>query len=1090
MMFFCIFLCYSLNAQNSTSEKTITGVIHDEQTGESLPGASIIVEGTTIGTVSDAQGNFRLSLPANVNEVQISFVGYVTQKVTLDGTLHLVISLSEDSHGLSEVVVIGYGSQKKETLTGAISVVGSKELVQSPTANISNALVGRLPGVSSVQASGEPGYNTSTIRIRGVATLNTGGHDPLVVIDGIEATNEQFNSLDPNDIQNISILKDASSTAVYGVRGANGVIIITTKRGDTGAPKINVNYRFGISQVASKIKFLDSYNYALFRNEAIKNDGDPNYERYYFTEDDLWKFKNNRDYTDAEIDQMVMNGTIDAGQANILRNSPALYYSDQDKYNLIFGGNSPQQQLNVNISGGGEHLRYFTSVGYFTQDGIFSNTEYAGKDINSSYNRYNIRSNLDVNVIKNLTLSVSLSGQFEKNRGIEAEGGGTSQHSRYKQMLNMFFWTPPWNPSFPVDEHGGRLISGFVSGTHPFNEKGNGSTSVLSYLLSRGMNNFYTSNLSFSINPKYDMGFLTKGLTISGTFSYNDTYRKGFVEYNTPPSYTVQRNPENPLELIYIGGVSSSTSITDMQYQTKRSQIYIEGRINYDRKFGNHAVTGMILYNARRTKSPGLQYNVPEGLLGLAGRVTYDFDSRYLAEINIGYNGSENFPKGKRFGLFPALSLGWIVSNESFFPQNEWITWLKFRGSYGEVGSDRNRGDRFLYNPNVWQDGRTGSYQAYWFGNSDGTSENPRYSGAIEGKLGNPEVTWERAKKMNIGAEIRFFSNRLSFTGDLFQEKRDNILWTASSTPSIIGVSSSNLPLVNIGKVSNKGFEMVLSWKDGYGDFRYGISGNVSYARNTVDYMDEPENPHEWMNSTGFSMSQYKGLKSDGFYNTEEEVNNRPFVDFVGNKVQVGDIRYVDINNDGIINDKDHVPIGYSNLPRYTFGGNIDLSWKGFSISALFTGSYKGSMAMYGSENFFINPFIRSVGAALDWQYEGRWTPEKAAQGIKCTFPRASMYNAGTQNAAPGQLSDFWLRSTEFLKLKNLEISYSFNNLEALKRIGLSSARIYINGNNLYTWFSKLEDGFDPEVMDTSYNSEGFLYPPLRSYNIGISIQF
>lgn len=1058
-------------------KKQITGRIVDTQ-GEAIIGANIIEVGTTNGTVTDMDGNFTLSVEPDAT-IRISYIGYLPQDINTAGKSSFNIVLQEDTQALEEVVVVGYGIQKKVTLTGAVSTLRNKEILQSPTANVSSALVGRIPGISSLQPTGEPGYNQATIRIRGVSTLNTGGHDPVIIIDGVQTTFQQFNSLDFNDIQSISVLKDASSTAVYGIQGANGVIIVTTKRGESGSPRISMSYRYGISQATNTLKMLGSYEYALFRNEAILNDKEDTYMRILFDDEDIWKFKNNRDYTDAEID--AMNLTPD--QKNALRNSPALYYSSHDLYSDQFGGSSPQQQLNVNISGGTENFRYYTSVGYLSQDGLFKDAKYAGKDVNSHYDRYNIRSNIDVDIAKNLEMSIEFGGQFEKNSGIKGKDGDvTSLYSRYKEMTVTILGSPPWSLSGFYD---GKLVSDIPGSVHPLGDKG-GYYNPTQYLLTRNILNFYNTNVNSTITLTHDMEYLTEGLTLSGRISYNGSYRKGWEENIPVPSYSMYRNPENPLELIYVGGVTYPSSIYDKAYQTKRTQLYLEGKLNYQRTFGDHNVSGMVLYNARRTKYPGLLYGVPEGMLGLASRVTYDYDNRYLAELNIGYNGSENFPPEKRFGLFPAYSLGWIASNESFFPKNDWITWLKFRGSYGITGNDRVGGRRFLYLPSTWAYTGTGIGNGYRFGSTDGTFEDPKYGGAREGAVGNPNVTWEKAQKINAGVEITFLRNRLSFTGDFFQEKRNNILWNRGSVPSIV---AADLPPANIGEVNNKGYEIVVSWRDNIQDFNYGIGANVSYARNKIIFQDEPENPYEWMNSTGFSLGQYKGFKINGFYNNEEQASNRPYVPYDGNRVQAGDIRYIDIDGDGTVDNHDRVPIGYSNLPRYAFAGNLDFSYKGFSVSALFTGTLQGSMLITATlgDNYITNPFYMGDGAAMVWQYEGHWTPEKAEQGGEITFPRASMRTSETQNA---QMNELWLRSSEFLRLKNLEISYTFPELRYLKQMGISNVRVYVNGNNLATWRSKLVDGYDPEQMDANAASDGYLYPPMKSYNLGINVTF
>lgn len=1053
----------------------VSGVVTDGQ-DLPIPGVTVVEKGTGNGTTTDFNGKFSIQVSSQDAILVFSFIGMTTVERSIGDNRVINIQMDDDLESLNEVVIVGYGKQEKQTVTGAIVSVGNDAIVQTPVSNVSNALVGRAAGLSAVQSSGEPGDNAATIRIRGVGTLNGSGQDPLVIIDGVQSTFEIMNAIDANTIEEVSILKDASATAVYGVRGANGVIIVTTKRGRTGEMQINFSSNFGLTELASQIKMLNSYDYALFRNEAIRMDNDPSFNGFLFTEAELWKFKNNRDFTPAELS--AMNLTSEQ-EASLLR-SPALYFGSHDWIDEVFGGLAPQQQYNVNISGGTEKVRYFNSVGYFSQDGVFKNTQYGGGNTNSFYERYNFRSNFDMDILSNLEISVDLAGRLATRGGIlgqEADGPVTAQYGRNKIMLAGIYSSAPYIGPGIVDGH---LVTGFVNNTAPLQGKGGGGFSPMAYLLTRPYLTRYDSNLNVNVKLNHTLNYLTKGLNLSGTISYNGDYTKGTHRHTPIPGYTATRNPANPAEVLFFGGAVGPASVSDNNYNAKWRQLYLETALNYDRIFKKHKVTGLLLFNAQKTYDPGLLYNVPAGLMGIAGRTTYNYDERYLAEANIGYNGSENFPEGNRFGLFPAFSAGWILSNESFFPTNDWVTWLKVRGSYGEVGNDQIGGRRFLYLPSTWGYGGNYGYGGYRFGNSSGGALNPLYTGATESAIGNPDVTWERARKSNIGIEARFLNDRLSLTGDVFREKRDNILWSLGTVPGIVG---ADLPPANIGKVKNEGFEIQAGWSDYIGEVEYGISGHVSYAKNTIEFMDEPENPYPWMNSTGFSIGQYKGLVTDGFYNTEEEAANHPYSNIDGNRVQPGDIRYVDINGDGRIDTHDNVPIGYSNIPRYTFGSTLEFRFKGFSFSALFTGSAQGSFLM---DNFYLlNPFYMTNGAALEFQYQGRWTPEKVEQGITPTYPRASLRTFSTQN---GLASDFWIKSTDHIRLKNIEIGYTFSS-DALAHVGIKGMRLYANGNNLYTWSDMIE-GFDPEQQSTLGASFGYVYPMTRVYNVGFNVQF
>ena len=739
---------------------TLSGRVVDEN-GLPLIGAYVVIAGSgnTEGTITDTDGKFSIVCPPQ-SSIEVSYLGYKTVTHEVMNRASATIRMEPEGMSMEGVVVVAYGTQRKETLTGSISVVDSDNIIETPTTSLSNALVGRVPGISSVQSSGEPGDNQSTLRIRGIATLNSEGQDPLVVIDGIQSTTDAMNALDPNEIESISVLKDASATAVYGVKGANGVVIITTKRGKSGAPRINLSYRFGLTQLTTKLKMLDSYRYALLRNEAIANDGDISKNQYIFDEVELWKFLAGRDYTPNEVN--AMPGLTD-DQRQYLINRPALYYRNDDNYDKQFGGVAPQQQYNINISGGGKFMKYFVSMGYYGQEGAFQNAHYMGHDANSTYDRYNIRSNLDITVSRNTDISVDFGGQITGKSGIlgsENDGDPTGNYSRYKAMLvNILCNTPFVGPGI-VDD---RLITAYS--TSPLQNKGGYGYSPMTAILTSPILDTYAADLNVNARINHRMDYLTEGLTLSGTVSYNGTYSKSRVIWGNVPTYTMYRNPDNPLEYIYSGGVMNAQGIEDGSYRSKWRKLYLEAKLDYARSFGKHDVTGMILMNAQKVFDPSLAYQTPAGLVGIAARATYQYDERYLAEFNMGYNGSENFPEGERFGFFPAFSIGWIITNEPFFPKNDWLTWLKIRGSYGEVGNDKIGGRRFLYLADTWGYMSDGSVSnGYYFGNTDGSAHDPYYQGAYENVIGNPDVTWEVARKYNLGLEMNLFSDRLQFT--------------------------------------------------------------------------------------------------------------------------------------------------------------------------------------------------------------------------------------------------------------------------------------------------------------------------------------
>ncbi|RYZ50865.1 MAG: SusC/RagA family TonB-linked outer membrane protein, partial [Sphingobacteriales bacterium] len=730
---------------------------------------------------------------------------------------------------------------------------------------------------------------------------------------------------------------------------------------------------------------------------AVRNaqsSGSTSSDGLLFSDDELWKFQNNRDYTPAEVDAMA---NLTDEQKIALKNSPALFYTSHNYYDEQFGGTGRQKQYNLNVSGGSSKVRYFTSLGFFNQNGILSNTSYGGSETNPSYRRYNFRSNFDIDVIKNFTLSFNIGGQSANNKVV-----GTSSSPdfgvRYQGIVQSILENPPFVGPGIVD---GKLVTSFIGqpgeATNPLGAKSGTGQSPLASLLTGGFRIINTTTLSSAVTLRHTMNYLTRGLEAHVRVAYDDSYVKGFTQTNSVPTYSAMRDPSNPANILFIGGVVSPSTTADNQQNSTWRKIYIEAAVNYSRRFGGHSVSGLLLGNAQRYTANGQSFNTPSGLMGMVGRVTYDFKERYLVEFSNGFNGTENFAKGKRFGYFPAVSGGWIITNESFYRENDILTFAKIRGSYGEVGNDQIGGRRYLYLPNTW-----GSGSGYNFGNSNGSSTNPSYAGTTESALGNPDITWERAKKVNISLELKFLKNKLSLVGSWFQEKRNNILVTSGITPGTLGVPQGNIPPLNLGKVSNKGIEIEGAWNDNIGKVTYFLRGNFSFAKNRIDYRAEAPFPYPWMNVTGYSIGQYKGLLTDGFYNTQEELNNRPYNSY-GANARLGDIKFKDITGDGIINDQDLVPIGYSNLPQVAYNLSVGFSYKGFDVSALFIGTARGSFPQF----YYIltTPFAQTKGTALQYMYDGRWTQEKVANGQPITYPAISL-SGGQANGDGGKLSD------------------------------------------------------------------------------------
>ena len=1061
----------------------VNGIVKDSA-GEPLIGVAVMLKGTNIGTVTEYDGRYHINVSKGSTLV-FSSIGMKTTEVVVNSSVVNVI-MDQDSELMEELVITAFSTQKKVNVTGAITSVSSKDIMAAPVANISNALIGVTPGLSSVQAGGEPGRNEADITIRGVATY--GSSTPLIVIDGVEQPAEQafvaFNALDPNDITGISVLKDASSTAVYGIRAANGVIIVNTKRGEIGRPKIGFSSTFGLTKATSLQKGLTSAQWAAFRNESIMNEinafgNSSSLEQFLYSEADLWKFRNNRDFTPGEVNAMP---GLTATQKEQLINSDALYYGSHDLYSEQFGEYGPQYQANVNISGGTEKVKYFASIGYFNQSSITQRVKYYGADTESSFSRYNFRANVDVDITRSTTVSVDVSGQFGTTKGPGvAASSPYDLDSRYTIIMQYIYDGNPFMTPGILDGH---LISGFDRPAGSVQQKlyettasTVGAQNAVYNLLMSGTGYTYNTLLNSTVKLKHDMSYLADGLRIQASVNYQDNYNRYVAISPSLPSYSVRRNPDNPNVYEYFGGGLGGDGFKSYGY-SNWNKLYLDAGLYYNNTLNGHNVGGLLLAKASRYTMPSDANNTPSGIMGLVGRITYDYMQRYMVEFNMGYNGTEQFAEGKRFGFFPAVSVGWIPTNEKFIPENNILTFLKFRGSYGEVGNDQLGGSRYLYLPNTYNLDRMG----YYLGTSDGTSANAYYSGAMEGILGNPDVTWEKAKKYDVGAEIKLFRNRLYSSFDYFYEKRSNILTRLGIIPATYGVSSGSVPPANIGRTENKGYEIVLGWKDRAGDFEYSIEGNYSHARNRILYKAEAPNPYPWMNETEHSIGQKYGLKADGFYDTPKELQARPYNTFTSNQETLGDIKYLDLNGDGLIDNKDIAPIGYPNRPLSQFGVKLGFSYKGFDLNMLFTGTAQGS---YYIRRISI-PFYKNAGNAFKWQYDGRWTPEKVASGEEITYPRGTFNSTTTSHNFLD--SDFWMRSSDHLKLKNVELGYTLPS-GILRKVGLSSVRFYLTGNNVWTIYSHLKDiGIDPETKSTGSNS--YVYPITSTYIVGVSIQY
>ena len=1042
LLFFFALILGSIGTYAQTME--VRGRVTDDRM-EPIPGVNVLIKGSTAGTFTDVDGNYTImTVPDAV--LKFSSLGFLDKSVKVGGRTVLDVVLSGDTESLEETVVIAYGTRSKASVTGALASVGTEELLKSPAVSVTNMLAGNIPGVSAVQTSGQPGKDAATLYIRGSGSLDNSLAAPLVLVDGVE---RDFSQIDPNEIESISVLKDASSTAVFGVRGANGVILVTTRRGLSGKPKISVSTSVGLQQPISLVEQTGSYEFARFWNIKQELDGVTN-RKLYFTREAIEAYRTGSD---------------------------PIMYPSMDWQDYCFNDVFVQNRNNINISGGNDNVKYFISVGYLYQNGLLKQLPGQEYDNNYRYDRYNYRANIDAKLTPTTTMKLGIGGVVGNTQEPRHVVSDTNQDQNPWVISQI--WTHPFaGPGF-VDGVRTVIPNDFV----PLGEIMRDGMFVF---YGCGYTRKYNTNLNIDLDITQDLGFITEGLSIGikgaydNSFSLTKKYTGGGVEYQTAyyQSYfdtdgqMEQTSPDYDKTIIYVP-TGSDTPLSYSESNGRGQNWYIEGRINYDRSFGYHKVSGLFLYNMSRNYYPSTYTYIPRSYMGFVARATYSYMTKYLLDINLGYNGSENFAPGKtRFGLFPSVSAGWVMSAENFMSRQNVFSYLKLRASWGLVGSDKGVNTRFMYMPSVW----TGS-GSYSFGVS-----NPEGAPAFSvSKLGNELVTWETSAKTNVGADIKFLDNRLSLVADWFYEDREGILITPESTPGIIATSSPDL---NIGEVINQGYEVSLSWNDTpTKDFNYFVNANMSFARNKIIHMDEVPKKYPYMNLTGGSTDRYSGLyKYIRLYQYSDFVTAEdgtlilnPDLPQPYQTVYPGDAMYADLSGDGVIDGNDKCVTGYSERPEYIFGLNAGFNWKGLSFSMQWTGAtHVDKMLDIEYRIPFTNAGKRGL---LTYFYEGCWTPENQKDAI---YPRP----AEVSESWNSDNSTLWLMDSSYIRLKNVTLAYTLSNRNWLKKLGMQSLSFTLSGYNLLT-FSSLKI-IDPEGQTTRTGD----YPLVKLYNLGLNINF
>lgn len=1017
-------------------KKTVQGIIYDEMNAP-VAGATITVKNSTRGCITDVDG--RYSIVVNVgDELLVNFLGYQTAviKITADKSEYNV-ELKQKIDELEEVTVVAFAKQKKESVISSVTTVKPSEL-KAPTSNLTTALAGRMSGLIAYQTSGEPGKDNAQFFIRGVTTFGY-KTDPLILIDNVELTSEDLARLNVDDIASFSIMKDATATALYGARGANGVILVTTKEGKEGKATVSFRIENSLSTPVEMVELADPITYMNLHNEAVR------------TRNPLGVLP----YSESKI-------------ANTMKGTNPYVYPAVNWYDELFNDYTMNQRVNMSVSGGGTVARYYIAAAFNNDNGVLKVNGKNNFNNNIRLKKYSVRSNININLTKTTEAVVRFQGNFDSYSG--PLDGGDGLFSKVMKASPVLF--PKYYPA--PNAYSSHIYFGNYTGGNYINPYAD---------MVKGYKNYDRTLVLAQFELKQNLDFITKGLNLRGLMSttryvYSEISRAYGPYYYMVSGYnqaedTYQLTALNPNE--GYENLEAGTPYKDIQNTT-----YIELAANYNRDFGAHGVSGMLVYtmrNQQNTNYDNLQLSLPHRNLGLSGRFTYSYDKRYFAEFNFGYNGSERFSKNERFGFFPSIGVGYLISNEKFWkPLENVISKLKFKVTYGLVGNDAigSDNDRFYYLSNV---NMNNGDRAQDFGTNFGNHLN----GIQITRYGNDLITWETAKKLNVGVELNLF-DKLEIQADIFHEKRSNILMDRSYIPSTMGLAAAIK--ANVGEASGKGIDISMDYSHSINkDLWLQGRANFTYATSRYEKVEEPDYElagTPWRTLKGQNLSQRFGYIAERLFIDEEDVKNSPTQEF-GGVVMAGDIKYKDINNDGKITDEDQVPIGYPMTPKITYGFGLSAGYKNFDFSIFFQGNALNSFWL---DPVAISPFIDTDSdnstiarnALLNVIAENHWSEEN--RNIYAFWPRL-----GDEISANNtQCSTWWMQNGSFMRLKSLEIGYSLPQ-NMVHKWGLNMIRIYLNGSNLLT-FSKFKL-WDPEM-----GSNGLGYPIQRVFNIGLNVNF
>ena len=1019
-------LTLAMSFVHGQGTETISGVVKDYSNGDALPGVNVLIRGTNNGTVTDIDGRYTLSVPSDDNNIVLvfSFVGYVSEEVTVNGQSTINVDLSLDLISLQEVVVVGYGEKSKETLTGSVSSVEGKEFVKSPQPNLSSSFAGRVPGVIALNRSGEPGFDDATLRIRGVST--PGENNPLVVIDGVANRLGGLNRLDPNDIESISVLKDASA-AIYGSQAANGVILVTTKRGTKGKPVFSFSFNQGFVKPVTLPDMADAPTYARILNEInfYRNPGGGMNQIY--SEEEIARFGDGSDpdnYPNTDwVGASVRNFTL-------------------------------QDTENLSVRGGGEKVSYFASLGRVHQESIYEGGI-------TEYNQLSLRTNLDLQLTDNLSAQLDVTARQE-DRLFPTTGAGDIFRAIYRTY-----------PTIPTRYSNGLPSPGVESGTNP----------LVLVTDVPGTDEQPTTILNTLLSMEYKLPFF-EAISLKGFYAEDRSFARR-KEFSKPYIVYQINNSTDPPTFDEVIGAPDSGTPELFERQNNQSLRTANFSINFKKEFGKHFVQAFVAYEQQEDdrnefeafRSGFLSTQIPEFNQGGAqpeqssndgfserftrrqyfGRVSYDYDQKYLAEAQFRYDGSSRFADGNRFGFFPSISLGWRITEESWFDVQA-INNLKLRGSFGLLGNDRVDPFQYLNSFTL----RPTDYV------SSDQSPIPIF---IINQLANPSITWETAQKLDLGLEMNFFQHfGLEFA--YFRETREDLLTARQgSLPLVTGIVnerdlSSIIPQENIGEVRNEGFEVLANYNQSFSKVNVFASANLTYNRNEVVFLDDAEGVPDYQLRKGKPLDAELLYEAIGIFREQDDLDNNPTLP----GQQLGDLIYRDVNEDGVIDDLDRVRQDLSNVPQIVYGVTLGASYKNFDVSILLQGQARSAQYVLAESG--------EVGNFFSSWADNRWSPS-TPDG---TFPRVDVRSSSSINGGLNR-NDFWLQNTSFLRLKNVELGYNIP-ASVLNRIGFQSIRVYANGFNLAT-FTDVED-IDPEGS----SGNGQFYPQQKIFNVGLNVKF